>query len=449
MEGAQSLKDLGNPPVALGDAFMDTVRGLDDRLDFDSDDATEAAMADDRTLNIGTDERRMHVRAYNYWVSLLGGRAYPSIEDLDPENLADFGPNSVLLDFTGGIEDPVIRFLGRALREECGVGAGITRIAEVPSRSLLSRLTDHYLQIIANRAPIGFEAEFVSQRGNNTMYRGILMPFSSNDDSIDFIYGVINWKELVDAETQAKLNAELEQARRATPRAAPSTAVWADGPSGGFEAAPDSPAEPEVVAEEAPVAEAGLADRLMLARETAAAVRAADTRSRAALYRALGRAYDFALAADADRDGYLRLLAETGIAEQARAPMTPIVKLVFGSDYDKARVTEFAAVLSYAKRETVVTGGLAACLDGFAGGIKAVVKAERAARRPAPQPDAYDRAAHALRAAPAIAHVPIGAEGEEFVVLLARPGAEGQLDVIARVETGRGLLRQVVRHASA
>ena len=30
-------------------------------------------------LDIGTDERRMHVRAYNYWVSLLEGRDFPSI----------------------------------------------------------------------------------------------------------------------------------------------------------------------------------------------------------------------------------------------------------------------------------------------------------------------------------------------------------------------------------
>src|SRR3546814_2183242 len=67
----------------------------------------------------------------------------------------------------------------------------------------------HYLQIIANRAPIGFEAEFVGTRGNSTRYRGILMPFSSDEDTIDFIYGVINWKELVDAETQKKLNAEV------------------------------------------------------------------------------------------------------------------------------------------------------------------------------------------------------------------------------------------------
>ena len=50
------------------------------------------------------------------------------------------------------------------------------------------------MQIIANRAPIGFEAEFDNQRGENICYRGILMPFSSDGDTIDFIYGVINWK---------------------------------------------------------------------------------------------------------------------------------------------------------------------------------------------------------------------------------------------------------------
>ena len=115
---------------------------------------------------IGVDERRMHVRAYNYWVSLLDGRPYPSIEDVDPQKLDDFGPHSVLLDFSAGSDNPAIAFLGRALREECGLDGDIRKISDVPSRSLLSRLTDHYLQIIANCAPIGFEAEFVSQRGH-------------------------------------------------------------------------------------------------------------------------------------------------------------------------------------------------------------------------------------------------------------------------------------------
>ncbi|MES2987328.1 MAG: hypothetical protein V4808_05445, partial [Pseudomonadota bacterium] len=341
---------------------MDMSRGMNDPLGSGGGNEPNEAVSD-RPLDIGTDERRMHVRAYNHWVSLLQGRAYPSIEDLDPGNIADFGAHSVLLDFSKGVDDPAIRFLGKALREETDLDTSITHVAQVPSRSLLSRLTDHYLQIIANRAPIGFEAEFVSTRGHNTMYRGILMPFSSNGAEIDFIYGVINWKELVDAATQAKLEAEVEEARRSVPTPSVSAPIWADGPSAGFDSTDD------LVVTEAPL-DSSLADRLMLARESAAAARASDTRSRSALYRALARSYDFALAAESDESAYTELLEDAGLKVQARAPMTPAVKLVFGADYDKTRLTEFAAVLSHAKRSFVPSGGLDGFLDIAEGGIK-------------------------------------------------------------------------------
>ncbi|GGO95755.1 hypothetical protein EV664_10691 [Stakelama pacifica] len=187
---------------------------------------------DGAPVRIARDERRMHVRAYNHWVSLLHGRPFPLIDDLDPSDLADFGPSSVLLDFTSGHADPVIRYLGDRLREECGAVAVPDHLNEVPSRSLLSRLTDQYHRIIATRTPIGFEAEFVSRRGHETLYRGILMPFSATGESIDYLYGVINWKELVDADTQARLDAELARAREVPRRTPPIAAIWADGPGG-------------------------------------------------------------------------------------------------------------------------------------------------------------------------------------------------------------------------
>lgn len=404
---------------------MDTARGRENATTHD--DPTDSGVGE-ATPVIGTDERRMHVRAYNHWVSLLKGRAYPGIEDLQPESIADFGPHSVLLDFSAGIEDPRVQYLGAALREECGLDHAIGRISEVPARSLLSRLTDHYLQIIANKAPIGFEAEFVGTRGHTMMYRGILMPFASEDDTIGYIYGVINWKELVDGATQAQLDAELDAARRDTPRVAAPAPIWADGPS----------------AEYVPAAIAGaLADQLMQARESAAAVRAADTRSRAALYRALGRAHDFALATVEDADGYARLLTEAGVAVQARAPMTPVVKLVFGADYDKTRVTEFAAVLTHAARHAVPAGGLAAFIDGYEGGIKGVVQAERAARKP----DSTPRDRRPIGDRPAMARVAIetGAAPGEVVVLVARVAADGALDVVGAVANDQALSERAVR----
>ena len=425
---------------------MDNVRGFEEDRGIEHDHDTGASGVEDSRLDIGTDERRMHVRAYNHWVSLLRGRAYPSIEDLDPASISDFGPHSVLLDFSNGIEDPAIPWLGKLLREECALDHSVTHIAQVPSRSLLSRLTDHYLQIIANRAPIGFEAEFINTRGHNTMYRGILMPFSSDEDSIDYIYGVINWKELVDAETQAKLDAEVDASRRTMLTPAATAPTWADGPSAGIDSAEEEEPVGRGIGSNAPTG--SLTDQLMLAQQTAAAVRAADTRTRSTLYRALARAHDFAAAADADPAAYELLLDHAGIAVQLRAPMTPVVKLVFGADYDKTRLTEYAAVLSHARRIGVAPGELTDFLDGFEGGIKGVVKAEREAKKPASAPTSSDPAT-VLNARPVLASLTLetGLHLGDYVVLLARAGDGDTLDIVATVDGDIALTQRAMRQA--
>ena len=93
-------------------------------------------------------------------------------------------------------------------------------------------------------------------------------------------------------------------------------------------------------------------------------------------------AYDFAVAAKRVPDDYAEILDDAGVKAQARAPMTPIVKLVFGVDYDKTRLTEFAAALSYAERENVDFGGFQDFVEQAEGGLKGLVAAERKARRP-------------------------------------------------------------------
>ncbi|HYW16573.1 MAG TPA: hypothetical protein VE891_10545 [Allosphingosinicella sp.] len=417
---------------------MDSLRAFDEQSDY-------SVAEDDGGIEvppeIGLDERRMHVRAYNYWVSLLDGRAYPSIKALDPEALGDFGPNSVLLDFSDGGDDPGVTWLGDALREECDLIGDVRRISEVPKRSLLSRLTDHYLQIIANKAPIGFEAEFVGQRGKNTMYRGILMPFSSTGETIDFIYGVINWKEIADSATASAI---AQQASSALAAAAQSGAspVWADGPNAEpLEIDPAEAAwdEPELDLD------AGLADRLGIARDCADSARGADQRSRAALYRALGLAYDFALAAESDPGAYAELLEDAGLKAQARAPMTPVVKLVFGSDYDKSRLTEFASALSWARRQALPAGSLRERLESE--GLKALVQAERRARRPEPKPDSGEEARATLRSVRPLGHVDIPGP-EEFVLLIARRDEVGGLAVLAPV-VDEAMLERAIRKAAA
>lgn len=433
---------------------MDTFRAFEDHPEFDLHDGDEPAI--EAPPEVGSDERRMHVRAYNHWVSLLHGRAYPLIHDLEPSEIEDFGPNSVLLDFSEDPADPAITYVGRELRDECRLSHEMRRISDVPSRSLLSRLTDHYMQILANCAPIGFEAEFVSHRGLNTMYRGILMPYSSDGETIDFVYGVINWKELADSEIASGIAVEVSRTAASAP-AVEACPIWADGPhaerleSGPFanaiapavELVPNDPGAAPALGPDA-----GLADRLCAARDVAEALKSADARSRTALYRALGEAYDFALAAEEAPDDYAELLEDAGLKAQERAPMTPIVKLVFGVDYDKTRLTEFAAALSYGRREHVAQGGYQAFLESFPGGLKAVVQAERQARRPEPRPEAGEAVREAIRSADVLAYLDVETgDAEEFVLLVARREPNGNLGVIAAVAHDAALVDRAIRKA--
>ena len=426
---------------------MDETGSIEMEQATDRDYPAEQEPRMDAPPAIGKDERRMHVRAYNYWVSLLHGRDYPSIEDLDPGSIDDFGPHSVLVDFSAGPENPAIPFVGRALREQGGIDHGVKSVNDVPGGSLLSRLTDHYLQIIANRAPIGFEAEFVNERGVPTLYRGILMPFSSDDDTIDFIYGVINWKVQAEPDLPADILAAVGSAFSEPKPSAATAPVWADGPRA---SALDDDLLPEIEEDEDEDDllvddDAGLYDRLAAARAIAETLKQADGRSRSALYRALGLCYDFALVAEVRPDEYTELLEDSGLKAQARAPMTPVVKLVFGADYDKTRLTEFAAALSHGRRLGLGVGMLRAFLETHEGGLKGVVQAERHRRRPAPRPDLIEAARIAMRGAAPRAIVDVGAVEEEFVLLMARREADGSVAVIAPVPTDPALLDRAMR----
>jgi hypothetical protein len=92
--------------------------------------------------------------------------------------------------------------------------------------------------------------------------------------------------------------------------------------------------------------------------------------------------------------------------------------------------------------------GFLAFLEAADGGIKGVVAAERAARRPAAKTDRYAAIAAELRSRPPLAHVAIDAgDGDEFVVLLGRRGVDG-VDVVAAIRNDQALAERVARRAA-
>lgn len=157
----------------------------------------------------------MQGRAYNHWAELRGAQSLPSIKTLNPDDFPDLAPFGVLLDLSGGAENPVIVLLGSRLAEECSPNLPLRARSDVPPGSLLARITERCREIVVTQTPIAFAAELTKEASRKVQYRGILLPFSSNNQTIDFIYGVINWKELADPATTSQLVREIEQALRA------------------------------------------------------------------------------------------------------------------------------------------------------------------------------------------------------------------------------------------
>ena len=143
---------------------------------------------------------------------------------------------------------------------------------------------------------------------------------------------------------------------------------------------------------------------------------------------------------------------------QARAPFTPIVKLVFGVTYDKTRLSEYATALAYAKRNNQIEITVRNFIETQAGGIKGCVAAERAARRAelGTGPDQLELARRKLRELPPLAELILPETNDlvelsdEFVLVLGRrvDDDSGKVQLLRLLDEPTALVDAVVKRAA-
>ena len=434
-------------------------------------------------------EKRATLRLWSYWNSRRNGGAFPSLRDFDVEAVGEIGDNVFMLDFRDSIKNPVLRFVGSALIDECGVDLTMKPVSDVPMSSVLSQVTRHFVEVFNRRGPVGLEDQYTNLDGERSLFRGILLPFSEDDNIIDFMVGAVTYRTDLSEPVAATLVAKeatnndtvaadaapeipSEPVSEQTLRLLPQPADNSGQASASADAGGQAPAaEPDITkladymagADILPEPEAGdpagetaLADSLGECRALARKLRSADSRSREALYRALDRAYAFSFEAEADPGGFQALCKSSRLKAQDRAPFTPIVKLVFGTRYDKTRLSEYAATLAYARRQGQTAAGFRDFLDAQKGGIKGCVRAERMARRGETDAAAgagrnsseLEIARDALRQAAAVGTIADGGAGEgEFVVMVGRRGPD-VIEVLAVLDEKPSLVDGCIRRAA-
>jgi hypothetical protein len=152
---------------------------------------------------ISPPERRKHASVYNYWLSIKRDREFPPIRDLDPLEISDAGPYSLLLEMVGGGEDAGIRHIGQAIKG----GITVEKIAEAPNPSLLACIAARLPVVAGCRDAFAFEDEYESADGRTRCWV-TLLPFSATGSWIDYVYGFVTLDSPAGAADDAAEDAE-------------------------------------------------------------------------------------------------------------------------------------------------------------------------------------------------------------------------------------------------
>ncbi|MBT5187615.1 MAG: PAS domain-containing protein [Kordiimonadaceae bacterium] len=138
-------------------------------------------------------EKRITYCLYEIWEEIAENNELPSLKKIQQSDILPFKDNLVLIDRRNEDTQPTFQVIGNHLKDDLDIDLLYKPVTDVPRRTMLSRVADHYLEVIANRVPIAFEAEFVNRDGEKALYRGILLPFSDDNKNINFILGGVRW----------------------------------------------------------------------------------------------------------------------------------------------------------------------------------------------------------------------------------------------------------------
>src|SRR5690348_241057 len=133
-------------------------------------------------------KRQRHAQVLSYWLSIRGDKEFPPLHDLDPLEISDAGPSSVLLELISGGHDAEIRHLGEALRDE----GWPEQIMDAADPSVLASIAKKLPIVAISRDFLAFEDEYATDAGTTRCWV-TLLPLSGGGAWVDYVYALVSF----------------------------------------------------------------------------------------------------------------------------------------------------------------------------------------------------------------------------------------------------------------
>lgn len=166
-------------------------------------------------------ERQRHADVLSYWLSIRGDKEFPPLHDLDPLEISEAGPSSVLLELISGGHDADIRHLGEALRAE----GWPEQIMDAANPSVLSSIAKKLPIVAISRDFLAFEDEYTTLEGTTRCWV-TLLPLSGGGAWVDYVYALVTVeKEAPKAGKGVEKPAKKTEAKETAPKPAEKAAA--------------------------------------------------------------------------------------------------------------------------------------------------------------------------------------------------------------------------------
>lgn len=138
------------------------------------------------------DERRLVLRLLAYWQDLRGDRPFPTPDEIDPAIIGDDWRSCILVELSDHPNGPVFRHLGDELAVP-GFDATGRPIESCPAPSLARAAMTYMDKVTDRRVPISMGGSLDLDDGA-LLHRSIVMPLSSDGETIDFLLAAASAK---------------------------------------------------------------------------------------------------------------------------------------------------------------------------------------------------------------------------------------------------------------
>lgn len=122
----------------------------------------------------------------------------PERADIDPGDMVPFLPNVLLIDVLRDPLDFRYRLTGTLIDDHIGRCVTGLRMSEIPHQAPPSRIWSACEYVLRERTPLNSDVPYVGPKCDYVVAEDIIMPLSSNDETVDMLLVVVDYLRKVE-----------------------------------------------------------------------------------------------------------------------------------------------------------------------------------------------------------------------------------------------------------